>query len=78
MEGVIGEIRLFSGNFVPANWVACDGSLYPVDEHEATAFIVGTRFGGDGTVNFAVPNLPGPATNVFYIFCMTSIFPSRT
>ena len=25
----IGEIRMFGGNFAPAGWAFCDGSLIP-------------------------------------------------
>ena len=55
----IGEIRMFGGNFAPAGWVFCDGSLLAISENEALFQLIGTTYGGDGQENFAVPNLSG-------------------
>jgi len=30
----VGEIRIFGGNFNPAGWARCDGSLMPISENE--------------------------------------------
>jgi microcystin-dependent protein len=59
MEGYIGEIRLFGGNFAPLGWVFCDGTKYSLSEFTAAFSILGTTFGGDGQNNFAVPDLRG-------------------
>lgn len=59
MEGYIGEIRLFGGNFAPLGWVFCDGTNYSLAEYTAAFSILGTTFGGDGQSNFAVPDLRG-------------------
>jgi len=53
----IGEIRLFSGNYVPENFVPCDGRLLPITGNEALYSLLGVIWGGDGKVNFAVPDL---------------------
>ena len=59
MEPMIGEIRLFAGNFVPKNWAFCDGQLLPIDQHKTLFSIIGTTYGGDGTTTFALPDLRG-------------------
>lgn len=55
----VGEIRMFGGNFTPAGWQACDGSLLPIAENEALFALIGTTYGGDGQTVFGVPNLQG-------------------
>lgn len=59
MDGTIGEIRLFAGNFAPLNWMMCDGSLQSISEYSATYTILGTTYGGDGQTTFGLPDLRG-------------------
>jgi microcystin-dependent protein len=59
MEGTIGEIRLFAGNFAPKNWSFCNGSILSIASNTALFSILGTTYGGNGTTNFALPNLQG-------------------
>ena len=61
MDGYIGEIRLFGGNFSPRNWAFCDGSLIAVSSNSALFSILGTMYGGDGRTTFALPDLRGRA-----------------
>jgi microcystin-dependent protein len=53
----IGEIRMFGGNFAPAGWAFCDGSLIPISENDTLFTLIGTTYGGDGETTFALPNL---------------------
>ena len=53
----IGEIRMFGGNFAPAGWAFCDGSLIPISENDALFNLIGTTYGGDGQTTFALPDL---------------------
>jgi microcystin-dependent protein len=53
----IGEIRMFGGNFAPAGWAFCDGSLQPIDQNPALFQLIGTTYGGDGQTTFALPDL---------------------
>lgn len=55
----IGEIRMFGGNFAPVGWAFCDGQLLPISENEALFQLIGTTYGGDGQVTFALPDLMG-------------------
>lgn len=55
----IGEIRMFGFGRTPNGWQACDGSLLPISEYDALFALIGTTYGGDGQVTFAVPDLRG-------------------
>ncbi len=55
----LGEIRLCSGNFAPKNWALCNGQLLNIAGNEDLFFLIGTIYGGDGTSNFALPDLQG-------------------
>ncbi|MBN8589514.1 MAG: phage tail protein [Rhodothermia bacterium] len=59
MEQYLGEIRLFSGSYVPHGWMSCDGQLLPIQQYTALFSILGTRFGGDGRTTFGLPDLRG-------------------
>jgi microcystin-dependent protein len=53
----VGEIRIFAGNFPPKNWALCNGQLLAISQNTALFSILGTTYGGNGTSNFALPNL---------------------
>jgi microcystin-dependent protein len=55
----VGEIRMFGGNFPPAGWMFCDGSLLSIAENETLFNLIGTTYGGDGQSTFALPDLRG-------------------
>lgn len=55
----VGEIRMFAGNFAPAGWMFCDGSLLPISQNETLFNLIGTTYGGDGQSTFALPDLRG-------------------
>lgn len=59
MDGYMGEIRMFGGNYAPRDWALCDGRLLDIESHSALFSIIGTIYGGDGRTNFALPNLKG-------------------
>ncbi len=56
MEGTLSEIRWFAGNFAPRGWFFCQGQLLSIAEYTALFALVGTTFGGDGQVTFALPD----------------------
>lgn len=60
-EPFISEIRIFGFNYAPRNWATCDGQLIPVTQNESLYSLIGTRYGGDGITNFALPDLRGRA-----------------
>jgi microcystin-dependent protein len=55
----IGEIRIFAGNFAPAGWMFCDGSVLAIAENDTLFNLIGTTYGGDGQQTFALPDLRG-------------------
>jgi microcystin-dependent protein len=59
LEPFVGEIRAMSFNFAPKGWAACNGQLLPIQQNQALFSILGTIYGGNGTTNFALPNLQG-------------------
>lgn len=59
MEGMIGEIRGFGGNFAPRAWALCQGQLLPISANTALFSILGTTYGGDGRTTFALPDFRG-------------------
>jgi microcystin-dependent protein len=60
-EPFLSEIRIMSFNFAPKGWALCDGQLLPINQNQALFSLLGTTFGGDGRVNFALPDLRGRA-----------------
>lgn len=58
-EPFIGEIRLVSFSFPPRGWAQCNGQLLPINQNQALFSLLGTNYGGNGTTNFALPNLQG-------------------
>jgi len=55
----VGELRLVAFNFAPIDWLPANGQLMPVHQNSALFSLLGTNFGGNGTSNFALPNLQG-------------------
>ena len=57
----LAEIRIFTGGFAPKGWAQCDGQLMSISQNTALFSLLGTTYGGNGTSNFALPNLQGCA-----------------
>src|SRR5580698_1243006 len=55
----VGEIRVFPFNFAPNGWALCNGQILPISQNTALFSLLGTYYGGNGTSNFALPNLQG-------------------
>jgi microcystin-dependent protein len=58
----LSEIRIMSFGFAPKGWAMCNGQLLPINQNQALFSLLGTTYGGDGRVNFALPNLQGRVT----------------
>ncbi len=56
-EPFLAEIRIMSFGFPPKGWALCDGQLLPINQNQALFSLLGTTYGGDGRVNFALPDL---------------------
>ena len=57
MQPMVGEIRMFAGNFAPAGWAFCAGQPLPISENEVLFQLIGTTYGGDGEETFNLPDL---------------------
>ena len=74
-----GEVRLLPSWSVPAGWSPCKGQLMPVNINQALFSLLGFTFGGDGRINFALPNLskaPVP-TGLQYCISTAGTYPPR-
>lgn len=60
-EPFLSEIRIMSFVFAPRGWALCNGQLLPINQNQALFSLLGTTFGGDGRVNFALPGLQARA-----------------
>ena len=58
-EPFIAMIEAFSFGFAPKGWALCAGQLLPINQNQALFSLLGTTYGGDGRVNFGLPNLGG-------------------
>jgi microcystin-dependent protein len=58
-EPFLGEIRILSFAFPPKGWALCNGQLLPINQNQALFALLGTTYGGDGRITFALPNLQG-------------------
>jgi len=72
MEEYIGAIKLFAGDYDPANYMSCDGSTLQTKDHPALAAVLG----GYDETEFQLPDLPAPA-GTRYIICIDGLFPPR-
>jgi microcystin-dependent protein len=55
----VGDIRMFGGNFAPANYAMCNGQTIPITQNETLFNLIGTTYGGDGVNTFNLPDLRG-------------------
>ena len=53
----LGSIMMVSFSFPPKGWALCNGQLLPINQNQALFSLLGTTYGGDGRVNFALPDL---------------------
>lgn len=59
MDGYLGEIKMFAGDFAPKGWMICSGQTLSISEYEALYSILGISYGGDGRNSFKLPDLRG-------------------
>jgi microcystin-dependent protein len=57
----VAQINTFGFNFAPRHWALCNGQLLPIAQNTALFSLLGTNYGGNGTTNFALPDLRGRA-----------------
>jgi microcystin-dependent protein len=55
----LGQLLLASWNYAPKGYAMCNGQLLPINQNQALFSLLGTTYGGDGRINFGLPNLQG-------------------
>jgi microcystin-dependent protein len=75
MDEYLGVIKLFAGNRVPHGYMKCDGQLLPISNYQALYSILGTEYGGNGTQDFALPEINTPLNAGMYIICVEGTYP---
>lgn len=73
----IGEILLVAFDYVPSDFLRCNGQLLQINQYSALFALIGTTYGGNGTTTFALPNMTAP-TNLYYLICIQGSFPARS
>jgi microcystin-dependent protein len=58
-EPFLGEIKIFSFPWPPRGWALCNGALLSISQNAALFSLIGTQYGGNGTSNFALPDMRG-------------------
>lgn len=59
MEMFVSSVIIFGGNFAPRGYAFCAGQLLPIQQYTALFSLLGINYGGNGTSNFALPDLQG-------------------
>jgi microcystin-dependent protein len=55
VDPFVAQVQTFAFNFCPKGWAAMNGQLLPISQNTALFSLIGTRYGGDGRVTFALP-----------------------
>lgn len=55
----LGVIKLFAGTYAPYVYMNCEGQLLQIQQYQALYAVIGNTYGGNGTTNFALPDLRG-------------------
>jgi microcystin-dependent protein len=80
-EPFLSEIRVMSFDFPPKGWALCNGQLLPINQNQALFSLLGTNYGGNGIVTFALPTAkPIYTANgapLLQCIALQGVFPSR-
>ncbi len=76
MNALLGEVRLFPYEKIPAGWLACEGQILYIAEYPKLFMLIGTKFGGDGKQKFKLPDLKKKSPeNMMYCIAAEGEFP---
>lgn len=75
METYMGTIQLFGLEFVPADFMPCDGRVLALTENTLLYTLLGNRFGGKAGTSFALPKIPAPTPGTQYCICINGVLP---
>ena len=54
---LLGDVRLFAGDYAPVGWMLANGQALSITDHNALFSVLGTTWGGDGMTHFNLPHL---------------------
>lgn len=82
MDPLLGQLILlpYSIGYALNGWLICDGRLLSIQQNTALFSLLGTRFGGDGRVNFALPKLDPVHSGsqlIYYYIATEGTYPQR-
>ncbi|OPX85283.1 tail fiber protein [Pelotomaculum sp. PtaB.Bin117] len=81
MDPLLGDIQLFAFDFAPSNWMTCEGQTLNIATNQALFSLIGTKFGGNGTTTFCLPDLrnalPMQGMGMHYCIAIQGIYPDR-
>jgi microcystin-dependent protein len=77
MSHLLGEIRRFAADQIPDGWIACDGKVLSIAEHQPLFSLLGWRFGGDGWTTFRIPTLTSAPSPLEFAIAADGIYPTR-
>ncbi len=55
----LGEVGMFASDIAPFGWTRPEGQLLDINQNQDLFDLLGTKFGGDGINNFALPDMRG-------------------
>ena len=59
-----------------SNYLPADGRILPITGNTALFSLIGINYGGNGTTNFALPDLRAVApNNTIWLICTLGVFP---
>jgi microcystin-dependent protein len=80
-EPFLGQVMISGFNFCPVGWAPMNGQLMSIQQNTALFSLLGTTYGGDGKVTFALPTAKPifTATGAPLNQCMAlqGVFPPR-
>jgi len=59
LNSFLGEICASAYNFCPTGFLPANGQILAISQYTALFSLLGTNYGGNGTTNFALPDLRG-------------------
>ena len=74
----LGQLMLTGANFCPSGWAPAEGQVLPISQNEALFNVLGTTYGGDGKLTFALPKLAAPKTGMTWCVALRGVYPSRS
>jgi microcystin-dependent protein len=81
MDPLLGQICQFAFLFAPSYWMECAGQTLNISNNQALFTLLGTKFGGNGTTTFCLPDLRNASlfqsNYMRYYIAVQGIYPSR-